>query len=274
MSGDGDPEVPPGVYGALQASGFPFQTAVESVVRQSDGWRVVAVEFPWQDASGDQFLDLVVSCEGLYLAVECKKTQKEMLTFLQPRRSAGGRTEYDRAQLLYSRQIDDMTHRLELYCGQWNVAPMSAEATFCVLSTSASGRDQRMLERDAQRVVRATDAFALKLAAEFRPGGAPEPDHAFIPIVVTNAAIFVARYEPSEVSLDTGEFAGKPRDITAAHWVRFRKPFTSSAGVDLGDRTVFVVQATALSEFLHMIQDSGGNGPVKHELAKHLPRKW
>jgi hypothetical protein len=52
--------VPASVYGALQASGFPFQTAVEYVIRKTDEWSVLGIESPWRDSDGaDQFLDIV-----------------------------------------------------------------------------------------------------------------------------------------------------------------------------------------------------------------------
>jgi len=127
--------------------------------------------------------------------------------------------------------------------------PKSAESMFCVVSTNDSGKDQRLLERDAQRLVRGTDAYVQRYKRELRPLY-PEPDSLFVPLLVTNARLFVADYDPSDVSLDTGQFSMPPRAaISAVPWVRFRKAFTSE-NKDIGDRTVFVVAATELQELL------------------------
>ena len=41
------------------------------------------------------------------------------------------------------------------------ILPKSLSCEFCVVSTSVSGKDQRLLERDASLLIRATDRFAL-----------------------------------------------------------------------------------------------------------------
>jgi hypothetical protein len=69
-------------------------------------------------------------------------------------------------------------------------------------------------------------------------------------MLVTNAELFVADYSPADVSLDTGQFEMPPAaKVSQVQWVRFRKAF-ASADEDAGDRTVFVVAAPALREFL------------------------
>lgn len=180
------------------------------------------------------------------LPIECKKTQKEMLTFLRPGPADG---DVNRARCLYLRQIQDSTRRMELFCSDWLLMPKSAEAAFCVVSTSDSGKDQRMLERDVQLLVRATDAYAQRYKRNLRPQF-PELDILFVPLLVTNAKLFVADYDPADVSLDSGQFSTPlPATVSPSPWVRFRKAFPS-AGKDVGDRTVFVVAAPALPEFL------------------------
>lgn len=265
------PSVPPAVHAALHASGFPFQTAIEHVVRASSGWKVLASEFPWQDQDGgDQFLDLVAVKAQTYVAIECKKTQKDILTFLRP----GGTQLQLRARLLYSDQIQDMTRRLELYADDWDVGPPSGESEFCVVSTSATGKDQRLLERDAQTLVRATDAYAQRVRDTFSPGSVPESRRIFVPLIVTNADLFEASYSAQDIALDSGQFA-KPADITAAKRVRFRKAFTSSGGIDLGHRTVFVVSAPYLMAFLDHLGGSaqGPSGKTKSQMPSTFFRR-
>jgi len=247
---------PPAVIAALRASGFPFQTAVAHAVRTTSGWSVHASEYPWQDPAGtDQFLDLVITNGKCFLTVECKKTTKEMLTFLRP---LGHLHTGELAELrcLNAVQIQDSTKRLEIYCEGWALWPQSFQSEFCVVSTSQSGRDQRLLERDARLLIRATEAFAHDYKERFEPKrDAPLPSSLlFVPVIVTNAPMYSARYKPTEVPLDTGEFAVPPEEIERVPWVRFRKAFTSEGGRDLGDRTIFVVSALEFSEFLNLLE--------------------
>ncbi len=263
--------VPASVYGALQASGFPFQTAVEHVIRNTEQWSVLAIEFPWTASEGgDQFLDIVAGSGQFVAGVECKKTQKEKFTFLLPQ--GGKATTVDRARLLYAEQIRDSTRRWELFCNDWRVGPLSNESAFCIVSTSKSGRDQRMLERDAGRLILGTDAYALRAARELAVSAADEPGRPFVPVLVTNAPLFVARYKPTEVSLESGEFATSPTDIVAVPWARFRKSFPSHSGRDLGDRTVFVVTASSLMEFLAELGQTVPAEPVDKTGRGHLPK--
>lgn len=242
-------DVPQTVISSLIASGFPFQTAVASAVRQLAGWQVVREELPWRDEDGtDQFLDLVATNGLFVVTIECKKTQKETLTFLRPDSSNEKATK---ARCLYLQQIQDSTKRMELFCSDCRLAPGSFESMFCIVSTSDSGKDKRLLERDAQRLVRATDAYAFRFQREFKVKAQPEPNRFVVPVIVTNAKMFVADYGTADVSLDTGQFSMPPvAAIAPVDRIRFRKAFTSFRGKDLGDRTVFVVTGTELLAFL------------------------
>ncbi len=256
--------VPKAVIGSLMASGFPFQTAVANVIRQTQNWSVETEEFPWQDDSGsERFLDAIATNGSVIIAVECKKTQKEVLTFLSPGESFDNNVE--RVRCLYICQIQDSTRRMEVFCDDWCIIPPSVESMFCVVSTSESGKDQRLLERDAHLLVRGTDAFAKEHRRTFRPQIYPESDRPYLPLLVTNAPLFVASYKPSVISLETGQFSTPPKDIKEVKWVRFAKAFTSSRCRDIGIRTVIIVNAMALSDFLNSlsIKGSGSSGTSK-----------
>lgn len=81
-----------------------------------------------------------------------------------------------------------------------------------------------------------------------------------LPIIVTNARLFQATHNASDVSLETGQLPVTPGpEISTVRWIRFRKAFTSG-GRDTGERTVFVIAATALQEFLHDL-DMISSGP-------------
>lgn len=250
---DQDSSTKQAVINALLASGFPFQTAITETVRHVPGCTVIAEEFPWRDDTGaDRFLDLVVLRHDLIVTIECKKTQKEIFTFLQPTDTSEQRVI--RSRCLYLHQIQDSSKRLELFCGDWDIRPSSPESAFCVVSTSDSGKDQRLLEKDAQLLVRGTDAYGRHLKPEPK-NALGEPDRVIVPVIVTNAKLFSANYDPNTVSLDTGQMPVIPQpNISTVEWVRFRKAFTA-ANRDVGDRTVFVVAATSLQRFLHDLEE-------------------
>jgi hypothetical protein len=229
---------------ALLASGFPFQTSITELVRSVPGCCVLQEEFPWQDAMDSGFLDLVVQKHNFIVAIECKKTSKEILTFLQPNTTE----KVVMSRCIYLTQIHDQSMRLELYCTDWEIKPHSLESMFCVVSTSDSGKDHRLLENDARLLIRGADAFGRWTKASAKPKALDQPDRTIIPILVTNAKLFAAKYEPSDVSLESGQLPeAPPPDISPIEWVRFRKAFTADAGCD---RTVFVVAANSLQKFL------------------------
>lgn len=253
--GESETKVPEAVLAALQSSGFPFQTAVANVIRAVPGWSVYASEYPWRTSTGDnQFLDIIATNNSLFLTIECKKTRKEILTFLRPLGHLHTGLVED-FRCLRAEQTRDSWRRIELFCEEWALHPRSTCSEFCVVSTSDSGRDQRLLERDAGVVVRAADAFGFDFQKRFRPDHDPSPSAAclVVPVIVTNAPIYTARYNPSEVSLESGEFVGPPKEVDSTPCVRFRKAFMSDVGPDLGDRSVFVVNAAAFAEFLDLI---------------------
>lgn len=245
---DQDSEAPQSVITALVASGFPLQTAVARIVSRVPDCAIVQEEYPWRDETGsDQFLDLVVRKHSFIVAIECKKTQKEALTFLQPDGSDGDVT---RTRCLYLNQIQDSTKRIELFSSDWQLMPKSKESMFCVVSTTSSGKDQRLLERDAQKLIRGTDAYARQYKVDFKATKIGEPDRPLLPILVTNAKIYIAEYDSATVSLETGQFEMPPPiKLQLVPWVRFRKAFTSAAR-DLGARTIFVVSAVELASWL------------------------
>jgi hypothetical protein len=111
------------------------------------------------------------------------------------------------------------------------------------------------LERDAGLLIQATDAFAhhLKNADRELPLAS-----LIVPVIVTNAPIYTATYHPNTVSLETGRFVEIPTDVTQPPCVRFEKAFPSEAIQDLGSRTVYVVNALSLAEFLSRVTPEPG----------------
>jgi hypothetical protein len=239
------------VWNALQSSGFPFQTAVRHMINPSVGWQLRVSEYPWRAPGGDdRFLDIVAIKGTVHLCIECKKTRKERFIFLLPVGQWNTGVSQN-VRCLRVRQMPAAT-KGPVYCETWAVSPSSKVAEFCIVSTSESGRDQRMLEADARGVVQGSNAFAEDVADQGGAigGGVVPKDSFIVPVIVTNGPIYTARYKPTEISLESGEFVEQPKEIDRVPWVRFQKAFTSSAVRDVGERTVFVVQAESLNDFL------------------------
>jgi hypothetical protein len=144
-------------------------------------------------------------------------------------------------------------------CAPWSFQPMSAESAFCVVGGSSG--DQRLIERDLQPLVRATDAYikrqhALEVRQKQRAYASKVVP--FVPILVTNAKLFVAHFNHVDVSLQTAAIdSSKRHDIGEAPWVRFTKSFLTADGNDVGSRTVFIVNALELRNFLFQLGIAG-----------------
>jgi hypothetical protein len=105
-----------------------------------------------------------------------------------------------------------------------------------------------MLEKDAQILIRGADAFGRKVKRDLKPKSEEQPDRVVVPVIVTNAKLFEAKYDPCDVSLETGQLPSTPSpEISPVEWVRFRKAFTTGGSCD----RMFVVAASSLQRFLH-----------------------
>jgi len=60
------------------------------------------------------------------------------------------------------------------------------------------------------------------------------PSNLFVPVIVTNANIYTTRYQPTEVSLDTGQLSALPSETDAADVVHFQRTFVTETRFDLG----------------------------------------
>jgi hypothetical protein len=234
---------------ALLDSGFPFQTAVADVIRQTPQWSIETEEFPWQDNNNSvQFLDIVAKCGNIFVGVECKKTRKDIYIFLKYDESC--RDNNDRVRCFYLTQMKDTTHRMEVYCDDWSMEPFSIESSFCVVGPDKTNKNQRLLERDAQLLLGGLDAFVKKHRREYQPRSDHESDFLYLPVLITNAPLHIADYKPSDISLETGEFLSLPKIISKSTWIKFAKTFTPACKRYDGFRTIFVVNALYLSDFL------------------------
>lgn len=250
-------QIPTGVVkAALKGSGFPFQTAVRHEIgSHKAGYRIHASEYPWLNGkNADAFLDLIAINRELVLAVECKKTKQDKYIFLLPLGTARTGDVEDFRCLRVAYFDDKRAGSAEIYCETRELLPSSPSSEFCIVSTATG--TERMLERDAAILVSATDAFAQD--KQEWPKMRLSSPYLIVPVLVTNAELYTARYEPSEVSLQSGEFEEVPDDLKRAPWIRFCKTFIAGRGRDLGLRSIFVVNASSLTTFLNYLEEPIG----------------
>jgi hypothetical protein len=244
---------PEDVYKSLRKSGFPFQTRVAYAFQSESKWQLRATEMPWSDpVVGDQFLDVLGMRGPMFALVECKKLENTALTFLRPVEMPHSTGRQDYARLMSTVQgshdgFDSNFHTTR-------IAPSSFESELCV----KTGKDHRLLEPDCRLLLHATAWYARRSEALLgiqlrRTGSAPEQT-TYLPLLVTTARLFTARYEPREVSLETGSFVADPKETEEIDFIRFTKSFSSAESLTADACTVFVVRAGALVRFLDNVQ--------------------
>jgi hypothetical protein len=139
------------------------------------------------------------------------------------------------------------------------------ESSFCVIPRQDN--DNSMLERLASSLVQATECLAQE--DDRRVLATSHGECLYISVIVTNASLVVAEFKPEDVSLESGTLGDsakvKTRDVP---FLRFRKQLSFLKPEDdrkifenneyrldyAKERTVFVVQAKFLDEFLKQFQ--------------------
>jgi hypothetical protein len=242
----------------VNASGFPFQTALESLIQGTSTewrWTVTHVEQAWKNGSDerDGFIDLVIENEPrtVALVVEAKRTLDASWIFLVPDAKQISRRHL-KAWLTWSGRPP--------HFGWQDIAldPSTPESKFCIVR----GQDEKalsMLERVGSELVSATEAYAHDDRRNV--DSKPKEMRLYCSVIVTTAALRVCQYDPGAITLDVGKIADAT--FTEVPVVRFRKQLStrSTATPDLAgpggsfgsstrEHTVFVVNAQHLMDFL------------------------
>lgn len=242
----------------VNASGFPFQLRVADLVEKTasrHGWRVLAREHPWTDPETGKasFIDLALARdrESVRLIVECKRAQEGQWIFLLPK-TAPPSTERTRCLATFNAKNGRKTTEW----AECSFEPPSVESSFCVVRGTGEG-DRPLLERLAALASRATESFGAQELAVERTGSF-DIQTIYVPVIVSNAELFVCRFDPADIDITTGFLPPNGVSFETTSMVRFRKPLTTpidlSGFEDVGSvnwaagRTVFVVNATALPD--------------------------
>jgi hypothetical protein len=241
----------------VNSSGFPFQLAVAAQIRaQRTAWFSILDEVPWRhpDSGRDGFIDLIAQNQAATsqrMIVECKRQRGDARWYFLDLR--------DNIDTLRYLGTTDDPPLLQVFDGYLD--PPSAEARICIMPGEDSSR-RPTLERIADELLQSVEAFALEqLAADV------VPRFQYLPVVVTTARLFLCNVNEHSISLETGEL---PADASfnEVPIVRFRKTLWSGLVTTAGsrrsdhgyrdrERTIMVVSATGLADFLHQARFGG-----------------
>jgi len=243
----------------VNASGFLFQLRAEHEARavmDKTGWAIHAVEHPWSSDDADRggFIDLILRYAGgsLRLVIECKRVQDGKWIFLVPKAEHEPKPAN---RLLWTHK---QKGRADLI-GYENflVRPMTPGSAYCVVRGTGEG-DTPMLERLANLVLASADAFAKQelLSKSSWTGGELS---IYIPVILTNAELFVCDFSPQDVDFATGKLPAA--DFKGVPFLRFEKSLLGLSEIkeDFNDAhelnqlsvaTLFVVNSGALETFL------------------------
>jgi len=240
----------------LNASGIPFQLAIENFLRNQGpqyGFKFVGHEVAWKEG----FLDILLQKEFIFLAIECKKLEEETWLFVCPDKSLKNRCRLE----WYNPRLPDAMvpgpYDSKVFCSEFFMVEGSPESEFCLLP---KGGPNKILEPLASELI---DACRDILDDSDR---AHEEDHweVMVPVIVTNARLVTCEFDAHMVDLATGSVQLQDTAFTEVPFVRFRKTLVtyrsdpvSSTPVNVAtwitdrERTVFVVRANALAQFMY-----------------------
>jgi hypothetical protein len=253
------------------ASGFPFQIVVETLVHETEpahNWRVLHREHGWVLNGDSGFIDLVLRDRSgrRFMVVECKRLREATWVFLpadgdpRPRRHVNGWVSW----------YDGGEQKVFGWC-DLSGEPAGPEAPFCAMRGQDASGQRSLLERVGGELVLSTEALARE-QRDFRAVHTPDLK-IYANVIVTNAALRVARFKPSSVSLADGTISDA--EFQDVPWVRFRKQLAAKAHL-LGpedfkktlqhkaaalENTIFIVQANDLVRFLRGF--SFDDGPLR-----------
>ncbi len=251
-----------GLGKAVNASGYPFQLAVEEQVRatgEKHGWDVETTEHPWRRGESAGFIDLVLkhTTTRTRLVIECKRFQHTSWVFLVPKRQLSLQR---RIKLQWTNFGVDV--RTSTGWFDFGFRPESHEASFCVVESTKQTQANRV-ETIARELLDSVEGLAMEQAS-IEPRGdwdasGVNRQNLFIPTILTTANLVVCHLDPESVELDDGIL--RQQRFEKVGLVRFRKSLTTEfregyAPRDIEEgyqdrvRTILIVNSGHLLDFL------------------------
>lgn len=260
----------------INKSGFPFQLRVEHEIRltqREHNWSVASREHPWTNAdkSASGFIDIVLKHERFStfrLVIECKRIKADdarqlRWVFLLPEQ------EPRPSMLASCFEVEGRRKGGQSSWAEWsdirvwdnvNLVPTSLQSEFCILQSDEQRR-QPILESLAAEVLESIEGLAEEEVNIEKSLDQPIHTRLFIfPAIVTNAEIAVCRFDTANIKITDGTLDAGNVEITTVPFIRFRKSLATTfpqgmfyhleAANKARERTVFVVNAASLPEFL------------------------
>ncbi len=203
----------------VNSSGFPLQIGIKRAVEktwENHGWKVITEEHPWENQiSGESgFIDIIL--EHVFktqLLVECKRVRECEWIFLVP---SNIQNKSQRAKS-WTTLDEKWSNWLD-----WELEPKSYESNFCVVP-GQNAKDKPMLEREASKIIEATEAFAI----EEKLLRIPDPNdlRAYFSVIVTTADLKICRFDHDKIDIKSGEIT--ECDFEDVPFIRFRKALTA-----------------------------------------------
>jgi hypothetical protein len=241
----------------INSSGFLFQLRVEKEIEQVPkhrNWEVLAREHPWADNETGKsgYIDLILATGLVRLVIECKRTKDAKWIFLLPEDELPS----ELARCMWINSTGEQQYRSGWF--DCFPSPTSSFSEFCVVRGQGEG-DSPMLERISGTLLDSVQCLAVEevlLSSRYNSRG---HRYLYVPVIVTNANLYVCHFGVEEISLDDGKLeTGKFEQVP---FIRFHKSLTTRLTQDSAAttikhanqnklRTVFVVQANHLKQFL------------------------
>lgn len=260
----------------INKSGFPFQLKVEHEIRltqQKHNWSVASREHPWTslDKASKGFIDLVLKHDKFStfrLVIECKRIRAEdtrqlRWVFLIPDKDTQPTALASCFEIeIWGKpdQAGGATWRDIRVWDNVGLRPASLQSEFCILQSDEQRR-QPILESLSADVLESIEGLAEEEVNIEKSLGQSVSARLFIfPAIVTNAEIAVCRFDPANIKIADGTLETGDVEITTVPFIRFRKSLATDfpqgafyyleAANKARERTVFVVNAASLPEFL------------------------
>jgi hypothetical protein len=251
----------------LNGSGFPFQMGVKSLIARTSevhGWQTESEECHWSHdtANLSGFADLIVShSRYIYtLVMECKKVARGGRYYFVPSEENAG--DHSRVSTFCANEGYSDSPGYFGWCDfHFNAA--SVEAKYCVEGKS---KNANLIENIADKLLPSVEALGIQHVRAVGTRKDWTGDwRLIVPVIVTNALLYVCKFDPATVDLETGRISEGQCKFTEAPMVRFRKNLTShypridshaegssqlSIKSTAMDRTVLVMNANHLVDIL------------------------
>lgn len=255
----------------MNRSGFPFQLRVEEEIRRTHSihnWSVASREHPWTNPETDisGFIDIVLKHDDFStfrVVIECKRMKSDdarhlQWLFLMPDQ------DMSPVKLATCLEVEGGSYE-EVWqdIRVWEdvlVNPLSLQSEFCVLPNDEQRR-QPILESLTAEVLDSIEGLAQEEVRIEQSQYGPNHLRLFLfPTIVTNAEIIACRFNSEEIKIVDGTLEASNVTFQKVPFIRFRKSvvndFPEGRFLDLRtaqrarERTIFIVNAEAIAEFL------------------------